>query len=323
MLALTGRSLDVPRRAALAVFAFAALLCANFGCQAAGQRLLSLIGIQQEPLSIALVIDRPTDAAQAFNPFPAYGPLQRALSEHLGRPVAIDACFPFQVESGLASGWHDLAVLTPVQYAGLRSPDTARVLAVSVDKEGRIATAALLVVPVGSEVAAVGDLRAKVVAFGPAGDLRAHHAALKLLADAGLQPTDLSLEVLPVPSSLKHMPDGRAVAQSVLNASSAAGFVDQTTWDAFPERAGGDEPTRDKFRVLARTVAVPDRLLLASPRLDDATAERVLAFGLRVGTTHPQVMEPLTSSGYAAPTAELLADCRGLAPPTAATTTQP
>ncbi len=311
------------RRTAFAILALTTPLLGSFGCQAAGQRLLSLIGIQKEPLSVALVIDRPTDAAQAFNPFPAYGPLQRALSEHLGQPVAVDACFPFQVESALASGWYDLAVLSPVQYASLRNPDTARVLAASVDKQGRTATAALLVVPVGSEITAVGDLRGRVVAFGPAGDLRAHHAALKLLADAGLKPTDLSLEVLPVPSSLKHMPDGRAAAQSVLNSSSAAGFVEQAAWDAFPEQADGDEPTRDKLRVLARTVGVPNRLLLASAHLDDATVERVLAFVLRVGTTHPEVMEPLASSGYAAPTAELLADCRSLAPPTPAATTQP
>ncbi len=311
------------RRAASTILALTAPLLCGLGCQAAGHRLLSLIGIQKKPLSIALVIDRPTDAAQAFNPFPAYGPLQRVLSEHLGQPVAVDACFAFQVESGLASGWYDLAVLTPVQYAALRSPDTARVLAVSVDKQGQAATRALLVVPVGSEITTVGDLRGQVVAFGASGDLRAHHAALELLADAELKPTDLSLEVLPVPGSLKHLPDGRAVAQSVLNASSAAGFVDQGAWDAFPEQAEGDEPARDKLRVLARTIAVPNRLLLASPHLDDATADQVRAFVLRVGTAHPEVMEPLASSGYAAPTAEMLADCRSLAPPAPPATTQP
>jgi hypothetical protein len=58
----------------------------------------------------------------------------------------------------------------------------------------------------------------------------------------------------------------------------------------------------------------------ASPRLDDAAFEQVRSFALGVGTVHPEIMEPLASSGYVKPTDELLATCRTLAPPPA---TQP
>jgi ABC-type phosphate/phosphonate transport system substrate-binding protein len=311
----------MPRHGLRLFFLPTALLLLGLGCQTAGFRFLSLIGLERKPLSVALVMDQPMEAAQAFNPFPAYGQLQQALSAHLARPVAVDVCFAFQVESGLENGWYDLAMLSSMQYALLPHAETTRVVVVSVDKQQRIASNALLVVQTNSELQTSADLRGKVVAFGPAGDVRTHYAALKLLADAGLQPTDLSLELLPVPGSLKHMLDGHAVAQSVISGDSAAGFVDEAAWDAFAEHdPGNGEPSREKLRVLGRTIAVPSRIMLASPRLDDAAFEQVRSFALAVGTAHPEVMEPLTSSGYAEPTADLLATCRSLAPPPA---TQP
>lgn len=292
----------------------AALLCA-LGCQSVGLHFLSVIGFKQKPLSVALVADEPPDAAaQALNPFPTYAALQNALADHLGRPVAVDVCFPFQVDLCLSSGWYDLALVTPAQYARLKQPDALRVLAVPVDGQGRAARSALVVVPAGSELQSPAELRGKVVAFGPAGDSRTHHAALQLLESAGLKKTDLSLEVLPVPGSLKHLPDMRSVAQTVINGSSDAGFLDEAAWEGFPEHAETEgAPARDRLRVIGRTIALPSRLLIASPGLDEATASRLRAFLLAVGRDHPQVLEPLAASGYQVPDDRLLAACRGLA----------
>ena len=188
-------------------------------------------------------------------------------------------------------------------------------LAGTVDEQGRTARSAVLVVPVQSEVHAPADLRGQVVAFGPAGDSRTVYAGLLLLRDAGLRKTDLALEVLPVPGGLKHFPDMRSLAQAVINGSAAAGFMDEVAWDAFPKHADqAGEPARDKLRVLAPTVALPGRLLIASPKLDAATVEQVRAFLLSVGRDHPELVKPLAISGYAAPSEELLAACRSLLP---------
>jgi ABC-type phosphate/phosphonate transport system substrate-binding protein len=300
----------------------ALVLSCAVGCQAAGARFLSLIGVQKHPFSVALVTDKAIVAAQGFNPFPAYGPLQEALSQDLGQPVAVDVCFPFQARAGFDSGWYDLAVVTPAQFALFGQPDTLRVLTVSVDKQGRVLHSAVLVVAADAPMQTAADLRGKVVAFGPEGDTLTHYAGLQLLREAGLRPADLALDALPLPGSLRHLPDGRAVAQVVLSGSAVAGFVDDTTWEAFPDHAArADELARDKLRVIGRTIALPMRLQVAAPRLDQATADRMRAFLLTVGEKHPEVMEPLQSSGYTAPTQEMLAGCCSLVP--IETTSQP
>lgn len=159
------------------------------------------------------------------------------------------------------------------------------------------------------------DLRGKVVAFGSVDDARTHLAALQLLQDGGLDKTDLSLEVLPLPGSLRHLPDGRAVAQAVMSGSANAGFVDQAAWEAFAEHQERErEPARDKLRIIARTVVLPQRLMIASSKLDDAAAGKVRAFLLAVGTQHPEVLKPLDISGYQVPSEKLLSACRALVP---------
>ncbi len=280
------------------------------GCQTAGLNFLSLIGLQKKPLSIAVVVDRPLEAADAFNPFSAYSGLQKAMSAELGRPVAIDVCFPFQVEGGLTSGWHDLAILTPAQYARLSNPQTLRAAAIAVDQEGAAVRPAVLVVRAESDIKQIEDLRGKVVAFGPAEDARTHYAALQMLESAGLKRTDLSLELLPWPGSLKHLPDGRAVAQSVINHSSAAGFIDEAVWTALPEQpTQAGEPARGLLRVIGRTAALPTRVLVAGPKLDNDTFESVRAFLLSTGQKHPQALEPLRLKGYGSADDSTLAAC--------------
>jgi len=296
----------------LLITAGAGLIC-GVGCQSAGLRLLSLVGLRQKPLSVALVIDRPETAAQAINPFPAYGLFQKALAEHLGRPVAVDVCFGFQVEPAFSTGWYDLAVLSPMQFAMLKAAREAHVIAVSVDMQGRSARPALLVVPADSELTAASDLRGKSVAFGPVGDARTTRAALLCLAREGVQQDDLTLELLPTPGSLKHLPDARAVVRAVISREVAAGFLDQAAWEALPEHDDREaEPARDKLRIIARTVALPDRLLVASPKLDPVTVQQIRRFALEVGREHPEVIQPLACSGYCVPTEALLCACRSL-----------
>jgi ABC-type phosphate/phosphonate transport system substrate-binding protein len=289
------------------------LLAAAAGCQTARSLLLSVIGVEKKPLAVALVMDvKPEAALAVLNPFPRYAALQQALAQELGRPVAVDPCFAFQAQRELETGWYHVAVVTPVQYARLPEPLTANVLVVPVDAQGRTARAAVLVVRADSSVRAAADLRGQSVAFGPEDDSRTHHAALQLLREAGLARTDLALEVLPVPGSLKHLPTAQSVLQAVIRGSAAAGFVDEAAWEELPDTGGPDEPARDMLRIVGRTAALPDRLFVASPQLDEATADAVREALLRVGTQRPDALSPLGISGYAVPDAELLRACRAL-----------
>lgn len=311
----------MPTRPGRCLLMMGAALIGVSGCQSTGARLLSLIGLKKEPLAIALVMDaRPAQAIEALNPFPRYARLQKALEQELGRPVGVDPCYLFQAESGLKSGWYQLAILTPAQYAQLAARDELEVLVAPVDRQGRVTQRALLVVPAQSSVERVLDLRGEVVAFGPPNDTLTHRAALRLLREAGLSKTDLALEAFPVPGSLKHFSNATAVAQSVINGSSAAGFIDQAAWEAFPEHAEREgQPARDQLRVLAQTTALPKRLMVAAPALDANTRQSIRAFLVAVGKQQPEALEPLKIAGYAVLPEDALAACRTLLVTDAAT----
>lgn len=300
----------------LTLFVAGLSLAGTAGCQSTGARFLSLIGVQEKPLVVALVADRTKGPLAIVNPFGPYEALQAVLREELDCPVPLDLCYPLQLESSLGSGICHLAVVSTGQYAGLPNRERFMVVAVPVDEQGRVARPALLVVAARSAIESVEDLRGKTVAFGPAYDARTHQAGLELLARHGLKKTDLSLELLPLAGALKHMPNMRAVAQTVINASSDAGFIDEAAWEALPEKsADGEEPARDRLRVVARTLAVPDRLILASPTLAEATVEKVRAALMLVERDHPDALTALHISGYRPPSDELLAVCGRLAEP--------
>ncbi len=284
------------------------------GCQTAGLRMLRVIGLSEDPLAIALIVEqRPEEALKALNPFQRYTVLQRTLSADVDRPVSIEPCFVFQSRVGLDSGWYQLAVATPAQYAELAETLDLRVLAAPVDDKGEMLSRAVMIVRADSPIEEVAQLRGQAVAFGPVDSTLTHHAALQLIRSAGLKRTDLALDAVPVPGSLRHMPHPRAVAQAVANGSAAAGFITEADWQALPETDPREnEPARDDLRVVAHTLALPKCLLVASPKLDEPTVMEVREFLLAVGRDHPEAVAPLDIQGYEAVGKDVLSRCRQL-----------
>jgi ABC-type phosphate/phosphonate transport system substrate-binding protein len=295
----------------LALF-LAVMLLANAGCRSGGIPLLNLVPIGK-PVVVALVTDTPLESGHALM---AYEPMRAALGKALDRNVYTELCLPLQGEPCLKSGMYQVAVVSPVHYARFSAAEPLPALAVPADAKGRVARPALLVVAKDSDIQKPEDLRGKKVAFGPSSDARTHEAGLELLRRSGLAKTDLALELFPVPGSLRHFPNMRSIAQSVMSGGYDAGFIDEQAWEAFPEddeREG--EPARDKLRVIARTVAVPDRLVVCSPKLSQADGEKIRRFLLAAAQEHPQILHPLRLSGYQEPPGELLDTCRRLVKP--------
>lgn len=286
----------------------AALLVGCHAGASAGVELLHLVGIAEKPLVLSHVADpsrAPDSAAGLINPFAPYSAFHTALGRAVKRTVVPDLALPFQIAPSLALGLSHLAVVTPYQFMQLGDRQKFPVLGVSVDEGGKALRPALLIAPASAAVERIGDLRGAAIAFGPADDARTHHAALALLAENGLKPADLSLSVVPLPGSLRHYPNARAVAQAVLNNSCAGGFVDQAAWEALPERAdAAGEPARDRFRVLGETRAMPERLIIASPALDPALRERIASFLLDCGRDNRDCLRPLKLAGFEAPSDE-------------------
>ncbi|MBL8877870.1 MAG: PhnD/SsuA/transferrin family substrate-binding protein [Phycisphaerales bacterium] len=291
-----------------------ALLLSVVGCQdTTGFRLLRIVPSRTPPLVIGMPTENPITA---LNPLTSYEFLCDALKEELDQPVTVEPCFPFQTEPNLNSGLHQIAIVTPWQFASFSRPRGDIVIAIAADKSGRSARSALLVVPADSPVRAASDLRGKHVAFGRKGDSRSHAAGLVLLRENGLNPLDLALEMLPVPGSLRHIDDPHLLALTVASGKVDAGFLDEATWEQLPERDGrNDEPTRAKMRVIARTVALPDQLIIRSDKLDDAKIRKIRSAFFAMQRNYPSVLTRLGCSGYREPMPATVDACLTLVSP--------
>lgn len=281
------------------------LLAIQAGCHrgAGGASFLSLFGLSEKPIVVALLAKSGT-----LDLFTPHEKLRLAMSETIKRPVRLDLCLPVVLEPNLKLGFYDFALVTPACYAEMHDRQRFEILAAAVDRAGRQAHPAVLVVSADSEIGDVAELRGKKVAFGPRHDARTHHAGLALLSEHGVRKSDLSLSLLPVPGSLKHFAGARETALAVQSGDYEAGFIDEPAFDEFERGPAAEgEPDRDQLRVIARTLPVPDLLVIQSPKVDQRVARSVIDFLLTVDQTHPEALRPLLLSAYQKPTAKLCA----------------
>lgn len=314
-------------------FAFSCVLLSVLltACQSP-YRLLSLIGLSQKPLVVSLLVaDQPAidTPPSPLNPFAPYDAFFAALGRATQRQVTPDLCFPFQLGPNLSLGLSHVALVTAAQYSSLAAGDGFQALAVAVDEQGRTSRAAVLLAPATASGMKIEDLRGKSVAFGPAGAARTHLLALAMLNEHGLRQEDLALQPLPIPGSLKHLPNADSVLASVMSGSSAAGFIDELAWDRLPESADKvDAPARDRFVILGRTSPSPNMLVVASNGLNADLAGRIRGFLMRAGADAPESLRGMGFLGFAAPTEAELTTCHNLKVPAASmpaseSTTQP
>ena len=283
---------------------------------ATASTFLSLFGLQQRPIVIALVAQ-----PGVLDPFTPHEKLRQALGDSIHRPVRFDLCLPVQLTPNLLLGFYDLAIVPPAYYLDMSNRDRFPIMAITVDETGKAVHSAVLVAPANSELQTVADLKGRKIGFGPTNDARTHHAGLALLKEHGIEKNDMSLSLLPVPGSLRHYPTMRDVALAIQNGSLDAGFIDEQAFESFPEHSDlEDEPARDRLRVIARTKPVPDLLVIQSPKAKPEVVEQVSEFLLAAGKTHPEALRPLLLTAYEKPTADLCSwsvprDESGASPP--------
>jgi ABC-type phosphate/phosphonate transport system substrate-binding protein len=310
-----------PSATQVASLGIAGLLVVQVGCQsgASGASILSLFGLSEKPLVIALPVE-----PGVLNPFAPYEPFRKAMSRSIKRPVRLDLCLPVQFEPNLTLGYCDLAFMTPASALEMGHPERFGIIALPIDAAGQATQGASLVVAAAGGLDAITDLRGKRVAFGPRGDARTHHAGLALLREAGVRKRDLSLALLPIPGSLRHYSDMGEIARSVINGESDGGFIDETALAGFDQAE-----IRDKLRVIGQTTPLPEKLILGSPKLEAKAARKVTEFLLDAQREHPDALRPLLVAGYQEPTPDfraawtrLVKSFKGNVPEPAAETTQ-
>ena len=292
-------------RVVVLIVTLAALAALSTGCRT----FINLFGLG-EPVRMALVTQ---DPVALVNPFTPYDPLLTKLSAEIGQPIRIEPCFPFQAGPQLQSGWHRLAVATPAQIARFDSTEGLQVVGVPARGEDAPMRPAVLVVKRGSDIAKVSDVRGKRVSFGAQFDSRTHLAALAMLNGAGIQVADLAgANLLELPL-WKQVADPRRRAQYVLDGTVDAAFIDLATWDAYPRGdQRPDEPCQSKLRAVEKTILVPDRVWLASPKMDSARLAEIQGVLLAAHANYPETLKPLNIGRFYQPREDVLGACAAL-----------
>jgi ABC-type phosphate/phosphonate transport system substrate-binding protein len=278
---------------------------AVLGC--AGQDIgvfkpLKEVLLMKEPIRIGInrVQLNPVDAP--------WGRFARALQKKLGTPVQVIYEEPFQIRSQLSRGYLDFAILSATDYAEVGGENCV-LLAKPVNTFGQTSRHALIIVKKESRIQNVADLKGQRFAFGPRGDATCDLAAKYCLMQAGLGPGDLQKELLPPPLAGHHL-NSFEVAKAVANEPVAAGSVDQLAYASWPEKgvpiikatpvAGFLQMvSKDRFRVIANTITLPEGPIVASSKADAAMVTAVKEY-LLSGEIPETALRPMDWRGFVA-----------------------
>lgn len=296
---------DTAKVVPVAVIGLALLMT---GCQPVFNLSLNPL---EKPVRVVHITDQPLEAVQFISP---YADLLDVLRAELDEPVRIEIVLPFAAGPQLANGWYQVGLVKPAVYAQLPERDQLVVLAApAADADHRVRPA-LLVTATDSDIETVEDLRGKRVLFGAPDDSRTYYAAVKLLRDHGLKTTDLDSGLPLIGSLWQHEANPRLRVKQVLTGQVVAAFVDEHEWNDFPETHPDDrEPAQQKLTIVARTVALPDLLVLGSPKLEPERLDRLRAILWGIEQRHPDALASLGYRGMWPVAEETIANCRALA----------
>ncbi len=252
------------------VAAFLALLVGCAASQRVGDAVLLPMRVllrMKEPVRIGITRVHVNPLVQA-----PWLPLEQALSKKLGRPVQLIAYRPSQIHSQLQRGYLDFAILSATDFAEIGGTECCQILAQPVNSLGTRVRHGLIIAKKDAKVQALADLKGQRFAFGPSWDAASHLAAAYAFMQAGVEPNDIARELVPVPMARRHHLDsfevGKAVAYEPLL---PAGAVDEVDYSGWPDKGGSimfQTISKDEFRVIGRTVELPEGPVVASCRAD-------------------------------------------------------
>ncbi len=185
-------------------------------------------------------------------------------------------------------------------------------LAKPVNILGRTSRRGLIIAKKESDVKSVKDLKNHRFAFGPAGDAASDVAAAYTLMQAGLKPTDIPRELIPIPLTRRHHLDSFEVAKAVAYEPLLdAGAVDVVAYSNWPDKVKSkivsatplpvvlQMVTKDRFRIIARTPVLPEGPIVASKKADPKLVATVKKF-LLSGAIPAESLKPMEWQSFVA-----------------------
>ncbi len=293
----------------LSKFAFPLMIVAiASGCQG-GARMVSL----SKP-SIHVASTR----VGAFLLPAEYRALHPELEKLFNQPVVFDPYISgADIGKQLASGRAQFAVLTAREFADIPTTTKLEMVAAGQNSTGKVARQGLIVAKSSSPIQTIAECKGQRFCFGPKGELLLDYAALATLEANGVQPSDLKKELPPLSLDGRlHSLGGSAdVAKLVaFDGGISCGVVDEVTFNSLPDSGGSllSGPSKDQLRVLGKTEAVPEIVVVASPQTDPAKVQLLREYLLTRAKNNAEVCSQMGVTSFAAADETLYADARKL-----------
>jgi phosphonate transport system substrate-binding protein len=184
--------------------------------------------------------------------FSRFSPLCDYLEEALGRPVQLRIASSYEQQiQDMARGRAHLAYMGPTPYIRARDFFKAPVRLLAAEAEqGHAFYQSVIVVPAGSPVVSLTDMKGRSMAFGAERSFGSHFVPRLMLGDAGVQLADLS--------RYGHLQRHEQVALAVLHGDYDAGGLRQDIAQQYLGRG---------LRVIATSEPLPPHAIVAGPAL--------------------------------------------------------
>lgn len=226
----------------------------------------------------------------------------------LDKFVQLELLKPRQIRVHLGTGRVAVAIVDAAEYAEVSRGDNSTVLAVAVNPAGNTERVGLIITQANSPIQSLADLKGKRFDFGPKGDALLDVGAACTLWKAGVKREDIQKDKLL--GEYRHL-NSQEVAKAVAYAKSAAGIVDEAEYRKWPETGGSlllGTVSKDQFRILHRTIPVPEMIVLASEKADPVLVEKIHKYFVEeVNRKQLAVLSWLGVKGFRAATAEQFA----------------
>jgi ABC-type phosphate/phosphonate transport system substrate-binding protein len=258
----------------------------------------NVLGLSKKPLRVGV-----TKLELSPLMWPKRHLFELAMCEYLGQPVQFELMTPRQIRVHMGTGRLQFAMLKPQEYPEVAEAETCEILAVPVNQQGQTYRQGLVVASADSAIQALPDVRSRRFHFLNLGN-PLNDAALKTLLDAGVCERDIDRGILGLRIDTYHISAFEA-AKSVVYEKDSAGVIDKHAYLSWPEKGGNFlllSPSRDKLRVLAETVRIPEGPFVASVRTKPKLVDRVRTFLLEVAPDKYKVaLAAMGWRGFSAP----------------------
>lgn len=265
-----------------------------------------LAGCQADPMNGEIVQIGSTKA-------PFLGPPQMFRDLHLRLEKLFDRRVVFRVQPDgpgladqLAQGNYAYAILSARELCAIDDTSALTILATGINKLGQSSRKAYIVLRANSHLKEIGDCESRRFAFGRYRDLLTDIAARAALEKAGIPPKNLLPELLtPPPIGLEgRLYLGHDVARTIIaDITVNAGVVDEVDYEAMPETGGNFilGPSKDQFKIVGETVAIPEMSVVAGPGADEELTARLRDYLFNDLKKDEKVCQQLGVAGFAEP----------------------